>query len=62
MAMEKEYLAMRSIDRAFTSLKTEEDRERLVKWTADKYSPALKIKQPQAPVMQYQQPAPIHAH
>lgn len=43
MAIEKEFLAMRSIDRAFASLKTDEDRERVVKWTVDKYSPSPKV-------------------
>ena len=67
MAIEKEFLAMRSIDRAFASLKTEEDKERVVKWTVDKYSPAPKPvevvntgyaqQQPMQPMMQ-----PIRPH
>lgn len=36
MALEKEFLAMRQIDRAFTSL-APEDRERVIKWANDKY-------------------------
>lgn len=36
MALEKEFLAMRQIDRAFSSLQTE-DRERVIKWANDKY-------------------------
>lgn len=47
MAIEKEFLAMQSIDRAFASLKTEEDRERVVKWTVDKYSPAKPVEHQQ---------------
>ena len=37
MALEKEFLAMRQIDRAFNSLE-QNDRERVIKWANDKYS------------------------
>jgi hypothetical protein len=37
MALEKEFLAMRQIDRAFNSLE-QSDRERVIKWANDKYS------------------------
>lgn len=38
MALEKEYLAMRQIDRAIASLKDPEDRARIIKWAFDKHS------------------------
>lgn len=56
MAIEREFLAMRSIDRAFASLKTPEDRERVVKWTVDKYSPVAKA----SPVIPQQYTQPIN--
>jgi len=41
MALEKEFLVMRQIDRAFKSLESDHDRERICKWAVDKFGEAL---------------------
>ena len=47
MALEREFLAMRQIDRAFKSLESDHDRERVAKWATDKYGehmvPTVKV-------------------
>ena len=37
MALEREFLVMRQIDRAFKSLENDNDRERVAKWATDKF-------------------------
>ncbi len=57
MAMEKEFLAMRKIDRAFESL-DEGQRARVVAWASDKFTPVTPV------VQTYNQPIqqgmPVH--